>query len=673
MKRFTSSPPDSQVNRIPAMNPRCLHVILALLCLGEIETSFAQGAAFSFRGRLEDGGAVANGTYDLTFAVFDSETDGLQQGETVSHNGVVVGNGEFRVSLDFGAGVFNGTPRWLEISARNAGAADFNVLAPRQRLLPTPYAIHSATASAVADGAVSGANIAPGQVVKSLNGLRDDVTLTAGANITLTPNGQNLEIAATGGGGGDSVFSLNGTSAYYDAGSVGLGTSTPSARLHVHSEGPTTPMILSTAGGPDGASSFKIQADSGLGGGRPALSIYDEAFSKYLMVLNGWSGIGMGTPLPRGNLHVHNPGATATFVLSSGGGPDGPGSFRIQADSGLGAGRPALVVYDETFSKYLMVLNGWSGLGLGTALPRGNLHVHSQGSTTPIILSTGSGSEGPASFKIQADSGLGGELPSLVFYDEVASKYRMVINGYGGVGINTTQPRALLHVHSQGSTTPIILSTESGSEGPARFKLQADSGLGGQGRSFVIYDDAAAQYRLAINGSGNVGIGTPTPAAKLDVNGHLVVNGNTRTKSVTITGGADVAEPFKMSEKEIPAGAVVVIDEDRPGQLRMSAEAYDRRVAGIVSGANGVRPGITLHQEGQVDGDQNVALSGRVYVKADAGFGAIRPGDLLTTSDTPGHAMKVTDHARAQGAILGKAMSGLTEGQGSVLVLVTLQ
>ena len=58
---------------------------------------------------------------------------------------------------------------------------------------------------------------------------------------------------------------------------------------------------------------------------------------------------------------------------------------------------------------------------------------------------------------------------------------------------------------------------------------------------------------------------------------------------------------------------------------------------------------------------------------SDASHGVIKPGDLLTTSDTPGHAMKVSDHAQAQGAILGKAMSGLKEGKGLVLVLVTLQ
>ena len=68
-----------------------------------------------------------------------------------------------------------------------------------------------------------------------------------------------------------------------------------------------------------------------------------------------------------------------------------------------------------------------------------------------------------------------------------------------------------------------------------------------------------------------------------------------------------------------------------------------------------------------------MALSGRVYALADASKGAIKPGDLLTTSSTLGHCMKVTDPTKAQGAILGKAMTGLKEGKGMVLVLVSLQ
>ena len=117
----------------------------------------------------------------------------------------------------------------------------------------------------------------------------------------------------------------------------------------------------------------------------------------------------------------------------------------------------------------------------------------------------------------------------------------------------------------------------------------------------------------------------------------------------------------------------LVIDEQNPGKLRLSDRAYDTRVAGILSGANGVHPGISMHQEGLIEGGQNVALSGRVYALADASDAPIHPGDLLTTSATPGHCMKATDPAKAQGAIIGKAMSALNKGRGMVLVLVSLQ
>ena len=156
---------------------------------------------------------------------------------------------------------------------------------------------------------------------------------------------------------------------------------------------------------------------------------------------------------------------------------------------------------------------------------------------------------------------------------------------------------------------------------------------------------------------------------------NIVNTGNDSCVTLTITGGSDLAEPFQISgvSGEIPKGSVMVIDEEHPGQLKLSGRAYDSRVAGVLSGANGINPGLQMRQRGVLDGNDNLALSGRVYVQADTSNGAIKPGDLLTTSSTPGHAMKVTDHLKAQGAILGKAMTSLSEGKGMVLVLVTLQ
>jgi hypothetical protein len=174
------------------------------------------------------------------------------------------------------------------------------------------------------------------------------------------------------------------------------------------------------------------------------------------------------------------------------------------------------------------------------------------------------------------------------------------------------------------------------------------------------------ERRMSIANNGNVGIGTNNPAVALEV------NGTARVKVLQITGGADIAEPFDLSSKDVPQGAVLVIDREHPGHLKISRNAYDTCVAGIVSGANGINPGLTLHQQGLSDGCQ-VALSGRVYTLANASNGAIYPGDLLTTSDMPGYAMKASDRDRSPGAVIGKAMTSLEEGCGMVLVLVTLQ
>jgi hypothetical protein len=187
-----------------------------------------------------------------------------------------------------------------------------------------------------------------------------------------------------------------------------------------------------------------------------------------------------------------------------------------------------------------------------------------------------------------------------------------------------------------------------------------ESGLYGTAGLFGIYDRTAGRDRMTIDTSGNTYFSGP----------------NVSVCTLNIRGGCDLAEPFQISEpreKEVPEGSVLVIDEQAPGHLKLSSQAYDTRVAGVVSGANGISSGIQMHQQGFLEGGRNVALSGRVYVLADAAEAAIRPGDLLTSSSVPGHAMRVTDHTKAQGAVLGKAMTGLSKGQGMVLVLVTLQ
>jgi len=152
----------------------------------------------------------------------------------------------------------------------------------------------------------------------------------------------------------------------------------------------------------------------------------------------------------------------------------------------------------------------------------------------------------------------------------------------------------------------------------------------------------------------------------------LYANGVAKVKTLQILGGADLAERFEASEKAEP-GTVMAIDPRSPGSMRISDEAYCRRVAGVVSGAQSLASGVVLGDGEPTGSDLPIALTGRVWVKCDASQTPIRPGDLLTTAPVPGHAMVAVDRARAAGAVLGKAMTALEAGTGMVLVLVSLQ
>lgn len=152
----------------------------------------------------------------------------------------------------------------------------------------------------------------------------------------------------------------------------------------------------------------------------------------------------------------------------------------------------------------------------------------------------------------------------------------------------------------------------------------------------------------------------------------LVADGRAQVKVLEILG-ADLVEKFESHDHETEPGTVVVIDEVEPGKIRASSEPYDPKVAGVISGANGIGHGIYMGQGSQLDGDTPVAMTGRVYVKCTTENGPIRPGDRLTTSAITGHAMRATDSSLSDGAVIGKAMGSLDAETGLVLVLVNLQ
>jgi hypothetical protein len=135
---------------------------------------------------------------------------------------------------------------------------------------------------------------------------------------------------------------------------------------------------------------------------------------------------------------------------------------------------------------------------------------------------------------------------------------------------------------------------------------------------------------------------------------------------------ADCAEDFEVQDRsEIEPGVVLSLSEEGP--LALSRIPYDRKVAGVISGAGGLRPGIVLGRSVNAMNRWPIALSGKVFCKVDAQRSAIAVGDLLTTSSTPGHAMAARDHERAFGAVIGKALASLRSGRGLLPVLVALQ
>lgn len=154
--------------------------------------------------------------------------------------------------------------------------------------------------------------------------------------------------------------------------------------------------------------------------------------------------------------------------------------------------------------------------------------------------------------------------------------------------------------------------------------------------------------------------------------GNVHITGNVTCDKDICCTGADFAEDFNVTEEvEAEPGTVMVLGEE--DFLQVSTMAYDKRVAGIISGAGTYRPGIVLDKQLTDQLRKPIALVGKVFCKADAQYGAIETGDLLTTSPTAGYAMKASDPLKAIGAVIGKALKPLASGKGFIPVLVSLQ
>jgi hypothetical protein len=371
--------------------------------------------------------------------------------------------------------------------------------------------------------------------------------------------------------------------------------------------------------------------------------------------------------------------------------------FEVQGDVGLHDTDVSIYASDGSQS---VLINGDNAGGLYLYNTDGDLRAYTYASSYGYsYLYNSLGSLG---MYLSGDSSDGGYA---AFYAADGSTTVQIFGESSTAGLiqvnnNTGSPRVKIDGEGYSSSGEIILLDSAGVESTylrastagGRLELNnggdllieetdGTSGIsigGGTGGFMALYQHDGGQgvYVDGDQGTdagGVIRVYNAAGSARITLDGDVSGDGRIYCDEIQINGGSDLSEQFDI-QTDVEPGAVVCIDPENPGKLVVSSKTYDRTVAGIVSGAGGVKPGMMMGQEGTLaDGDHPVALTGRVYCKVDASQGAVVPGDLITTSSLPGHGMKVSDHSQAQGAIIGKAMTPLADGQGLVLVLVSLQ
>ena len=259
------------------------------------------------------------------------------------------------------------------------------------------------------------------------------------------------------------------------------------------------------------------------------------------------------------------------------------------------------------------------------------------------------------------DAGVSGESDGIGVKGVTRGKYGIGVHGEadspeGGAGV-VGVTKSWIGVHG--------ISKEKGGHGVMGEVQHTEGGAGVIGKSKNwIGVHGESEKKIGVLGKGPI-------AGRFE--GDVEVTGDVKLIN------ADCAEDFSINEQNVEPGTVMVLTEN--GSLQSSYQEYDKKVAGIVSGAHGYKPGIVLDSHKVSDPPREInekerlpiALMGKVYCKVDARQSPVEIGDLLTTSRTKGYAMKAEDLNRAFGTVVGKALGSIKEGLGMIPILVTLQ
>ena len=673
----------------------CLASFLASLWCGQVA---AQTTAFTYQGQLRENGAIPpdTNTYDLQFRVIDDLN--VQQGPTLCFDNVALAGGLFTVSLDFG-NVFTGAPRHLEIGVRPGGAlADcslnpgtYTILAPNQTITSAPYSVMSVDSSTL--GGMGGAYYRNATNINA--GTLADVRLSS--NVALLNNSQTFT--------GAKAFS---TAPSFTAAGAPMSVSSISLVSNLNAD------LL------DGQHGSYYQNS----GNQNAGTLSDSRLSSNVALLNAVQTFTANKTFSSGNpitINDTTSGGYAFEVNNSGG-----TSVWIDNDataSGLIAYGISLDV-EGTTTRYGMVNDvlGTTGTGYNVwstnASPAGRGYYASMtgtGTTYGVYVSNNSTDGYGGYFNNTATSGT-----TYGLYCENNST-----DGYGLYALHDASTGTGPAIYGRSDSTSsnafaIHGRMNSASASTSSAAVRGENAGAGRGVWGSVEGEGEGVYGATVDGEGVYGIASPTTTSEICYGGYfsggnsdssrgvygtvsgggigvygyssggyggyfdtgvgggaaLYVVGTASVGVITIRGGADLAENFEVATRpeDVKPGMLVMIDADNPGGVTLARGAYNKCVAGVVSGAKELQAGMILgHFDDQKDA-RPVALTGRVWTYVDAGGEDVEPGDLLTTSDTPGYAMKATDLARAQGAVIGKAMSRLAKGEkGLVLVLINLQ